>query len=431
MNQALPSETAPKGFFFGWRIVAASFLVTFTIYGVSIFAFIVLIQSLAAQRGWTPADTGGLVSAMWLAAPLALVAGPLAQRVSPWRLITLGIVLQAIAVIAMLAVSELWQLYLLRFGMGVGKVLAIVGLPMLVARWFSLRFATAMAIVWAGGSAGGLVLSPLMDSLIVNLGWRNGALIIAAGVLVSLALIQLIARGPASPAELGLGRDGISSQQPAEVAVTGDTTANGPTARQVLGSINLPTATIMFLAIAGAGVASIAIFSMEPGLLERAGFSSGQAALLLGLTAAGSFCGSVAIGWLLDRYNALVSDLVVALSIGSGLLVFVLLLHGPNLPLALIGALACGFGTGSGEVLWINLTKRQFGEDAFPITYGGWFISLQLGYAIGGSVAGWSFTQFGAMGFLMFVTIIYLLPATCSIAIRAGRLPPLAQDGQV
>jgi hypothetical protein len=39
-------------------VVAASFLVTFTIYGVSIFAFIVLIQSLAAQRGWTPADTG-------------------------------------------------------------------------------------------------------------------------------------------------------------------------------------------------------------------------------------------------------------------------------------------------------------------------------------------------------------------------------------
>ncbi len=431
MNQTISTDAPPQGLFFGWRIVAASFLVTFTIYGVSIFAFIVLIQALAAQRGWTPADTGGLVSAMWLAAPLALVAGPLAQRVSPWRLITLGILLQAAVVVAMLAANELWQIYLLRFAMGVGKVLAIVGLPMLVSRWFSMRFATAMAIVWAGGSAGGLVLSPVMDWLIVSFGWQKGALIIAAGVLASLVVIQLIARGPGSPEEIGLGRDGITRNAPDGAAVVSNAATGGPSARQVLGTISLPTAAIMFIAIAGAGVASIAIFSMEPALLEKAGFSSGQAATLLGLTAAGSFVGSVSIGWLLDRFNTLVSDLIAALAIGLGLLVFVFLFQGPNFPLALFGALACGFGAGSGEVLWINLTKRQFGEGAFSITYGGWFIALQLGYAIGGSVAGWSFSQFGAMGFLGFVAIIYLLPAFCSVAIRAGRLPPISQVGQI
>lgn len=426
----MDNPIAPAGsakLFFGWRIVAASFLVTFTIYGVSIYAFIVLIQALAAQHGWTPADTGGLVSAMWLAAPLALLAGPLAQRVSPWRLITIGIALQALTVVAMIAADQFWQIYLLRFVMGVGKVLAIIGLPLLVARWFSARFATAMAVVWAGGSAGGLVLSPVMDSLIVNFGWQRGALVIAAGVVTSLVVILLIARGPRAPEELGQGRDGIASRTLAESEEPHAPAAPAPGVKQVLSTIHIPTAVTMFLAIAGAGIASIAVLSMEPSLLDKAGFSSGQAATLLGLTAAGAFLGSVSIGWLLDRFNTLVSDLVVACAIGLGVLVFALLFYAPIFAIAAIGALACGYGAGSGEVLWINLTKRQFGEEAFAVTYGGWFMALQLGYAIGGSLAGWSFSRFGAMGFLAFVAIVYLPPAICSVAIRAGRLPPLAQ----
>jgi hypothetical protein len=75
----------------------------------------------------------------------------------------------------------------------------------------------------------------------------------------------------------------------------------------------------------------------------------------------------------------------------------------------------------------MNLTKRQFGEAAFPITYGGWFIALQLGYALGGSLSGWSLTRFGTVGFLVFVSSIYVLPrfpASCS---RAGRLAQAAR----
>jgi len=205
VSQAETMPASPPMLHFGWRVVAASFLVTFTIYGVSIFAFIVLIQSLAVQRGWTPADTGGLVSAMWLAAPLALLAGPLAQRANPWRMIAVGIALQAVAIASMLVVTDIWQIYLLRFAMGVGKVMAIAALPMLVSPWFKTRFATAMAIVWAGGSAGGLVLSPVMDALIVDYGWQRAALIVAAGAIVCLVVIQLLAWGPRAP-------DGVSPE---------------------------------------------------------------------------------------------------------------------------------------------------------------------------------------------------------------------------
>ena len=405
----------------GWRIVAAAFMVTFTVYGVSIYAFIVLVQELATERHWSPTQTGSLVSAMWLAAPLSLLAGPLAYRVSPWRLITVGLVLLAATTAAVTLVEAVWQLYLLRFVMGVGKVLAIIGIPLLVSRWCTARFATAMAIVWAGGAAGGLVLAPAMEALIVGLGWQSGALTVAAGVLLCLGLILAISRGPRLPVASGPDAEGGIGASPED--------AGRSTARRrlidLVGQIPAPTATVMFLAIVGAGIASIAVLSMEPALLRSAGYSASESATLLGITAAGAVVGSLAIGWLLDRFNSIVSGFVVTGSIASGIAAFAMAPSHPVMWLGVLGAMACGFAAGSGEVLWINLTKRQFGDDAFPVTYGGWFLALQVGYAAGGSLAGWSFANLGASGFLAFVALVYALPAICSVAIRAGHIPPM------
>jgi len=135
----------------------------------------------------------------------------------------------------------------------------------------------------------------------------------------------------------------------------------------------------------------------------------------------------MSIGWLLDRFNAVMGSIVVLGALTLGVLVYAVLLGWPDFWVAVGGALACGYAAGSGEVLWMNLTKRQFGEAAFPITYGGWFIALQLGYALGGSLSGWSLTRFGTVGFLVFVSGIYVLPAISSLMLRAGRLSPAAR----
>lgn len=179
----------------------------------------------------------------------------------------------------------------------------------------------------------------------------------------------------------------------------------------------------MFFGIVGSGMSAIAVLSQEQVLLEQAGFSAANAATLLGITAAGAFIGSLSIGWLLDRFNTMVSCIAVAGAIATGIVAFASLFHSPILLIAAIGAFTSGYGAGSGEVLWINLTKRQFGERAFPVTYGGWYFALQAGYAAGGSLAGWSFSELGTVGFLAFVGLVYLPPAICSVAIRAGRMP--------
>jgi predicted MFS family arabinose efflux permease len=418
----------PRRIYFGWRIVLALFLVTFALYGVSIFSFIIFTQPLSHQFGWSPAQMGGLVSAMWLVAPLALFSGVVTTRLPAWGLIIFGLCVQAAVLASLGFVSELWQLYLLRLVMGLGKVVTITAVPIVVARWFSRRFATAMALVWAGGSAGGLVMAPLTEAVISAMGWKLAAVAIAAGLLAVVLLIVLLARGAASPEQLGLAVDGGlhpgRNPTPEPNAPAATTVSSG---RRDLRAIHPLTAFFMFISVTGAGMAAIAVYTQEPSLLQGGGLSPAFAAGLLGLTAGGGLVGSVTIGWMLDRLHGLWSSAVVAGSVFVGLLAFVLLPHGPAVLLSVIGALGLGYGFGSGEVLWIALTKRQFGEALFPTTYGGWYFALQAGYAAGGSLAGWSFEHLGTLGYLGFVGLVYLPPAICSLVIRGAHQPaPLA-----
>jgi MFS family permease len=430
--EASAAFRSTKGIYFGWQIVVALFLVTFAIFGVSIYSFIIFTQPLAREFGWSATQTGGLVSAMWFVAPIALFSGLLTTRVPAWRLIVFGLCVQAAVLVSLGFVTELWQLYLLRMVMGVGKIVAITAAPVILARWFSRRFATAMAFVWAGGAAGGLILAPLTETLVSAIGWRPAALAIAVGLLVVTLVITLIARGSSSPEQLGWQLDGdlpagvlagAVGGEPSPTQLEGEPADQALTGRQALRALNPLTSFLMFVSVTGTGMAAIAVMTQEPVLLEGAGLTPALAATLLGVTAGGSLVGSFTIGWIMDRLHGLWGGAIVAGAVFAGVAALGLLPNFPGLLLSVIGAFCLGYGFGAGEPLWIALTKRQFGAALFATTYGGWYVALQAGYAAGGSVAGWSFEHLGARGFLMFVALVYVPAAICSLTLRAARQP--------
>lgn len=409
-----------RGMYFGWKVAAALFLCTFAVFGVSVYSFIVLTQPLAAQFGWSFAQTGSLVSAMWLVAPLAFLSGPVAKLAKPWRLVMFGLLIEAVVLIAMIFVTEFWQLYVLRVLMGVGKVTAIIVVPLIVSQWFSRRFATAMALVWAGGSVGGLFMSPLTEMMSSSLGWKMTAVSIACGLLVAAAAAGWFSRGPASPAEINELPDGdppTVGHREGSASVANSGPANWR-------SINFGTASFMFVAIVGGGMGAIAILSQQPAFLQRAGLSSAASAMMLGITAAGCTLGSATIGWMLDRFRGVWSSLAVLGSLVAGLVILALLPEATaRIVLSFVGSLSLGYAVGAAEVLWIALTKRQFGESLFPITYGGWYFAIQLGYAIGGGLGGLGLEALGQGGFLLIIAAMYLPTAICSLSIKGARQP--------
>lgn len=430
MNEVeLLQAGGPARIYFGWRIVLALFLCTLALFGVSIYSFIVLAHPLGAEYGWSATQTGAAVSAMWFAAPMALLSGPLIRRFNPWHIIFAGLLMQAAGFAMLPLISSIELLYLLRLMMGIGKVTLVIAVPIIVTRWFSRRFATAMAIIWAGGSAGGFIMAPATDALLQIFGWRMAAAIIAAAMVAAVILIGLLARGPASPTALGLAPDGgLVSASDAETAEASPEDGAVLDWRAALGRVKLWVAAPMLLSVIGIGMASIAVLTQEQLVLESAGISASLAATFLGLTAVGSLTGSASIGLLLDRAPARWSALLIAAAIFAGLLAFAGLQARGSAGLALVAAISCGYAFGAGEVLWITLTKRQFGTAAFATTYGGWYFALQIGYAAGGGVAGWGYERFGAMGFIGLVAIMYLPAALFSVTLRGARIKP-GQEG--
>lgn len=406
-----PPVTRPearRGVYFGWRVVAALFLCSTPLLGISIYAFIMFAAPLAEQFGWSAAQTGSLVSAMWVVGPLALLTAPVIERFGAWRLVAVGMVLQVVVLVALGSVNAFWQLYLLRTVMGVGKIALMTAVPVIIARWFNLRFATAMAIVWAGGGAGGIVIAPLTQFLTTTVGWRSAALILAAALALCGMIAALLARGPASPAQAGLAQDGgaLSPAGPDEDAYGGQTHERGW--RAALQSMNWWSLTMMCVAVIGAGMTSIALQSQEPALFEHAGMSAATAALMLSVTAAAALLGSIFVGWLLDRFHVAWSVATVATAFFLGLLAFATLSETPSIALGVLAAAGAGYGLGAGEVVWIALFKRQFGVAAFPTTYGIFYFSIQMGFATGGFVGGWGIDNLGPHGLLILCAATFL-----------------------
>lgn len=415
-----PAETLPRyGFYFGWRVVFAMMLATATVYGTLIFSFIILGGPLARQYGWSSAETGSLVSAMWIVAPVALFVAPFIQRFGALRILMLGLGLQAVSFAMLGLIDNFWQLYLLRVVMGLGKVMAVVCVPVMVTAWFTRRFATAMALAWCGGSLGGFVLSPLTERMLVFLSWRQSALVLAGLMVAAMATIALLCRGARSPADLGLGPDGDLQPAPGAHASGNEVAEDKPTAGE-LRSINMATALVMAVSLMLAGMGGLAMQSQAPALMESSGLNSQVAATLLGLLAIAATVGQAGIGWLLDRWSVERCTVIVSLSLLIGLGACALIGGARGVTLATLGSVMFGLGLGGTEMMWIALTKYQFGVRLFAYTYGGWSCSIAIGYALGGPVGGWLFDHYPHNMFPILILLLYV-PALVTAVWRPAK----------
>lgn len=378
----------------GWRVVALMFVMTAVLFGSTIYAFIILADEIATEKSWSAASSGNLVSAMWLVSPLALFCAPIIARVGARRVMLAGLLILSAAFAATSAVDSFWQMYILRMAMGTGKTLAIVAMPVIIAELFSQRFALAIAVSWCGGAFGGLALSPLAQVLIAEHGWRSTALILAA-------LMAGVAAMVAVPGGAGVRAGGQHARK-----IGPDSTHSTNTFRDRLRSIDATPAPVMAIAVAASGVAVLAFAIEIPPFLASRGFSPTIAATILGFSAAGGMAGNLLAGWLLDRWRSEVTSIAIGSAVAVSLLSFALLDAHALTGLAFAGSLLFGIGLGSAEIMWITLTKRQFGTDLFPMSYGGWNFCYAVGYALAGSVGAAARSVLNDNGFLAFIAVL-------------------------
>ena len=146
---------------------------------------------------------GALAVAGLATGALRPVAGMLADRYDPKRVVAIGVLIGGLALAGMSTVQQLWHLYALFVIMGIGFTLASpAATAKIVGAWFTRRRALAMSIAGTGSAAGETALVPVAALAVVFIGWREGYLILA-GVLVffTLPLMLLFLKSRPDPGQ--------------------------------------------------------------------------------------------------------------------------------------------------------------------------------------------------------------------------------------
>jgi sugar phosphate permease len=187
-DDSIRSGCAPAGsrIYYGWIVVATCLLVIAPVAPLlasfSIFQVPILDEFHWSRGGFAIALSIHLVFG-GLAAPFA---GGLIDRFGPRRVMPVGALLTALALILMSRSSSLWHFYI-AFGLMAAagsSLLQIVPLTTIVANWFARHRGTAIGIVSAGNGAGQLALLPLIQILTRQIGWRHTYLLYGLAVLV-------------------------------------------------------------------------------------------------------------------------------------------------------------------------------------------------------------------------------------------------------
>lgn len=307
-SRALPS--APR-LFYGWRVVAAAFAITFVGFG-SAYTFSTFVASMQHDFAATRGEISLVFSlAGFLYFGFGVISGPLADRWGARRLAVVGMLLSAVGLAVAGAAHSLMQIYA-GYGLGVGLGVGCAYVPALgaVQRWFVRRRGFASGLAVSGIGVGTLVMPPLASYCIGAIGWRGAYFVLAAIAVVAGAGMALLIEN--DPRERGLAPDG-------DAPATGR--AAQPTGMTIKAAVlSRPFASLYLACLICAFGVFVPFVHLVPYALDH-GISSGDAVLLLGAIGVGSTAGRFFLGNLADRMGrrasllAMFAGMAVALAI--------------------------------------------------------------------------------------------------------------------
>jgi MFS family permease len=202
-------QESVEAIFYGWKIVAALFVILAFTSGLGFYNHSVLLTALAGEEGFPLAVVSSAVSVFFLVSGFSgLVIGSLLERYDVRFIIAFGALLASVSLACIGYVSDIWQLYLLYVIFGIGfSASGILPSTTLIARWFHKNRARALSLASTGLSIGGVILTPLSAAMVAENGitaaspWL-GLLYFVGVVPVCLFVLR------SEPEVLGLKADG-------------------------------------------------------------------------------------------------------------------------------------------------------------------------------------------------------------------------------
>ena len=211
-----------RKFFPGWLVVASGFVIMATCYTIFVNCMSLFQPLIVSDLGVSLAqyNISNAISTV-VSVIGSLVIGHVADKVSGRILGSLTVIATSAVLVGMSFVGELWQVYVLFAFSGCFAVASTRLLISLVtASWFTAKRGLAISIALSGSGFGGAILSPIVSSLIVSVGWRSTFLVLAAVCIVAALPITAYSFRT-KPSEIGLKSLGENPGDP-PVSTAGD-----------------------------------------------------------------------------------------------------------------------------------------------------------------------------------------------------------------
>jgi len=382
--------------YYGWRIVAVSFILLFLYGGAGFYSFSIFIHPLETEFGWSRSAISLAISIYLLVhGCCAPGVGYLIERFDPKPVVTVFSIITGLAFISVSFTQSLPYFYVTYILLSVGTTgIGYIPLGTLLSRWFVRKRGLAIGISMVGLAVGGLVMAPAIEWIISFSSWRMTFVILGILVwLIAIPLSLLVLKS--HPSHLGLSADGLPAINPAADAAGID--SSGATAIITGWPVHAAIRTRAFwglvVGFCFGSMAMMGVLQHQVPLITGKGISAAMAASALGLTAGLGGLGKVGFGKLTDlmpfRYVT-----VLCFSL-QGAAVFILLLAN-SIGAIWVYVLIFGFSMG-GVVLLVAIgVASYFGLASLGVIMGIVSFCQSFGYSSGAVLSGLIFDVFGS-----------------------------------
>ena len=389
-----------------WTVAAVAFL---ALVGAAGFRAApgVLMVPLQNEFGWSTTVLSAAVSInLVLFGLTAPFAAALMERFGIRAVTAVALVLIGAGSALTVLVTQSWQILLtwgLLIGLGTGSM-ALVFAATIANTWFAKSRGLVIGILTAGSAAGQLVFLPFIAALAQDPGWRQASLLIGAGALAVVPLVLMFLKN--SPADVGVLPYGATPPAPGQNAGTESSgpEPTGPAAGQEVqesrrnaavralqvlkraSKVRTFWALVAGFAICGATTNGLIGTHFIPSAHDH-GMPETTAAGLLAVVGLFDIIGTIASGWLTDRFNPRILLAVYYQFRGIGLLVLPLLLSATVQPSMIVFVVIYGLDWVATVPPTAAICRQVFGADG-SVVFGWVFAAHQLGAAAAALAAG-------------------------------------------
>ncbi|MFE5890590.1 MFS transporter [Streptomyces sp. NPDC002285] len=375
-----------------WFVAAVAFV---TIIGAAAFRSVpgLLIDPLHEEFGWSRGTIGAAVSInLALYGLTAPFAAALMDRFGMRRVVAVALTMIAIGSGLTVWMTAAWQLLLcwgLLVGLGTGSM-ALAFAATVTNRWFTERRGLVTGILTAASASGQLIFLPVLALMVDAGNWRPAAVTVALAALVVVPFVWLLLRD--HPADVGVAPYGakefVPKPPPARGAARRAVTVLFSAART--GPFWLLAGTF---AICGASTNGLIQTHFVPAAHDH-GMPVPAAASLLAVIGVFDVVGTIASGWLTDRFDSRRLLAVYYALRGVSLLFLPMLLSSTVHPSMLFFIVFYGLDWVATVPPTVALCREHYGEDS-AIVFGWVLASHQVGAALVAFLGGVARDVFG------------------------------------